>query len=70
MGSAVDVVDHQPQPTFGEHRPDHCWRAGADDPAVVDEGDAVAERLGLGHVVSGEQDRSPFSSQFLGQSGA
>src|SRR5258708_14314330 len=32
----------------------------SDDPAVIDDGEAVAETFGFVHVVSGEQDSAPF----------
>jgi hypothetical protein len=41
-----------------ERRDQFGGRALGDDPAAIDDGDAVAEHLGLVHVVGREQDRA------------
>jgi len=42
-------------------------RVHRDDPAVIDDGDAIAQALGLVHEVSDEQNRDPAVSDVLDQ---
>ncbi len=50
----VSRHDHRPLRAVSAHQ--LAWRADIDDPAVVDDGDAVAQALRLFHQVCGQED--------------
>lgn len=61
------VVHPDPHPALYTQCPERGRGAAADDPAVVDEGDGVAQGLRLGHVVGSQEDRPTLAAQLAHQ---